>query len=339
MDEHEQWLALRRQGLGGSDMAAVVGLHPYKTPLAVYWDKLGYPRPARTTTAMALGTALEPVLEALYCLVYGRLTGPAHPGLLVHAEEPWRRGTPDGVFPDAAHGVDYKYTGRYSAHRWGQPGTDEVPVEYLTQAHWYMGLTGARTWDLAVLVGGEAELAVWALRALATGLTTEDLRALRRQVDFRIYCCSYDAELVALLVGEGRRFWQDHVARRTPPPLETAADARAYVRARYPQVLAPVRPATGEEAAWVEAYTAAATEEKAWQAERQRLELLLKEAIGPAEGLAANGQHALWSAVTGQTEVDWQAVAVAAGASPALIAAHTTRRPDGRRFYVSARKG
>ena len=38
---HEEWLALRRKGIGGSDHAAIVGLDRYRSPFDVYADKLG----------------------------------------------------------------------------------------------------------------------------------------------------------------------------------------------------------------------------------------------------------------------------------------------------------
>ena len=36
---HEEWLALRKTGLGGSDAGAVCGLNPYSSPMKVFRDK------------------------------------------------------------------------------------------------------------------------------------------------------------------------------------------------------------------------------------------------------------------------------------------------------------
>ena len=37
----DAWLAARRSGIGGSDIAAICGLSPYQTPYDVWLDKLG----------------------------------------------------------------------------------------------------------------------------------------------------------------------------------------------------------------------------------------------------------------------------------------------------------
>ena len=36
---HEQWIALRTTGIGGSDAGAIMGLNKYATPLTVYLAK------------------------------------------------------------------------------------------------------------------------------------------------------------------------------------------------------------------------------------------------------------------------------------------------------------
>jgi len=35
----EEWLIVRKNGIGGSDAASVVGLNPYKSAVSVYIDK------------------------------------------------------------------------------------------------------------------------------------------------------------------------------------------------------------------------------------------------------------------------------------------------------------
>ena len=38
---HEQWLELRRTGIGGSDAPTIVGVNPYSSRYALYLDKIG----------------------------------------------------------------------------------------------------------------------------------------------------------------------------------------------------------------------------------------------------------------------------------------------------------
>ena len=35
----EEWLAIRKKGIGGSDAGAICGLNPYASPMNVYLDK------------------------------------------------------------------------------------------------------------------------------------------------------------------------------------------------------------------------------------------------------------------------------------------------------------
>ena len=37
----EQWLAFRRLGIGGSDVAAIMGISPFVTSRDLYYDKIG----------------------------------------------------------------------------------------------------------------------------------------------------------------------------------------------------------------------------------------------------------------------------------------------------------
>lgn len=37
----DEWLAYRRKGIGGSDVASALGLSPYRTKRELYYDKIG----------------------------------------------------------------------------------------------------------------------------------------------------------------------------------------------------------------------------------------------------------------------------------------------------------
>jgi putative phage-type endonuclease len=68
----DDWLAVRRTGIGGSDAAAAVGLNPYMSPLELWLDKTGRdaglakPDPHDTTEPVYWGTLLEPIVAAAY---------------------------------------------------------------------------------------------------------------------------------------------------------------------------------------------------------------------------------------------------------------------------------
>lgn len=62
----EQWLELRRHDVTASDVAAVLGLSPYKTPLRVWAEKTGRAKEGQENAAMRRGRWLEgAVIHAL----------------------------------------------------------------------------------------------------------------------------------------------------------------------------------------------------------------------------------------------------------------------------------
>jgi putative phage-type endonuclease len=64
--DRTSWLALRTHDLTASDIPAVIGVDPYRTPLRVYAEKIGLVSGASDNDAMRRGRWLEPaVIEAL----------------------------------------------------------------------------------------------------------------------------------------------------------------------------------------------------------------------------------------------------------------------------------
>ena len=57
--ERKDWLDVRKTGIGGSDVAAVLGISPWKSPLDVFLDKTGKSAPEPENDAMYWGTRLE----------------------------------------------------------------------------------------------------------------------------------------------------------------------------------------------------------------------------------------------------------------------------------------
>ena len=55
----EDWLSLRRTGIGGSDAGAICGLNPYSSPLDVYFNKTGEAPETEDNEAMRQGRDLE----------------------------------------------------------------------------------------------------------------------------------------------------------------------------------------------------------------------------------------------------------------------------------------
>lgn len=195
MNARQEWLTARKTGIGGSDVAAILGLSKWRTPYSVWQDKIGQGAEIEDNPAMKWGRNLEPVVRQEYAEQTGRVVlQPAD--MLRHPAHSFMLANLDGMTEDRRV-VEIK-TAR-SANGWGEPGTDQVPQDYLFQVQHYMAVTGFPVSDVAVLIGGS---------------------------DFRIYEVPADPELQEMMIEAEAAFWQ-RVLDNNPPDPVTMADAIA----------------------------------------------------------------------------------------------------------------
>lgn len=194
MNDRQQWLADRRTGIGGSDVAAILGMSKWRTPLDVYLDKRGEAPERDDSEPMRWGRALEPLVRQEYADRTGRVVL-AVP-MMRHPNYQWMIANVDGV-ADGDRLLEVK-TARTSMG-WGEEGTDQVPADYLLQVQHYMIVTALPVADIAVLIGGS---------------------------DFRIYEVRADAELQQSIIEAEGAFWE-RVQGGTPPDPVSYQDAVA----------------------------------------------------------------------------------------------------------------
>src|SRR5450830_399560 len=90
----EDWLTVRKKGIGSSDAAAAVGLNPYKSQLELWMEKTGrdtnLPKvdPKDKTSPMYWGTLLESIVAAHYTMLSGNKVRRIN-AVLQHPTEPW----------------------------------------------------------------------------------------------------------------------------------------------------------------------------------------------------------------------------------------------------------
>src|SRR5262245_42442218 len=95
--DRERWLAERNKGIGASEAAAIVGLSPWESPLAVYARKVGVLETVKEETeAMRWGALLEPLILTEFGIETGREVVRAGK-LLRSVERPWQLATLDGL--------------------------------------------------------------------------------------------------------------------------------------------------------------------------------------------------------------------------------------------------
>ena len=300
----------RNKSIGGTDISAILGLSPYKTALDVWLEKRGLSDPVIENRAMRIGKRMEPVLLAEYEDETGR-HAESWQQHLKHEEFEFLTGTPDAIVTSEPRGVELKTAGLRQIDRWGEPGTDHVPEEYLIQCSWYMMLTNFELWDLAALLGGQ---------------------------DFRVYQIARNPELEAMMCEAALGFWSSHVIADVPPELDGSESARRYVERQYRRNVQPLRQATLTEVQLLERLVDARLRWGAIEEEKERCETLVKAAIGDADGLEWVNGKVTWKATKDSSKVDWEALARSLGVQSDLIKKHTEIKPGVRRLLVSPAK-
>ena len=202
-----EWLANRQTYLGGTDIAAILGLNPYKSAYDVYAEKVLGERSESSRKAQA-GTALEPLVRQWYSEELGVTIAEA--GTMRHPEYPFLAANIDGYIPDVCV-WECKTFDFSTASKWGEPNSDEVPPHYWAQAQWYTGFTGL---PYAVIVALD-----------------------RGTMDYTCYEVKHDPCLFETMVDSGVEFWNQYVATKASPPLTTMDTSR--IAELFPEPVSP----------------------------------------------------------------------------------------------------
>lgn len=142
-------LKAREKAIGGSDMGALMGLSPYKSPVELWKEKKDGRDDWTTTEAMEMGHVLEPIIADLYATKNPdvRVSDPDDI-TFIHGEYPFLIAHPDRRLRDKAgrRGILEIKTSRY--------GWDRLPPHYELQMRHYMNVLDYDYAVCAVLFGG-----------------------------------------------------------------------------------------------------------------------------------------------------------------------------------------
>lgn len=322
--------------LGGSDIAGILGLSPWQTPLSIYARVAsaleGRALPHEDSAPKRRGRHLEAAVLRLY-EEETALTVVPNPGT-PPLSRPYFRASLDAVAFDGTPSgprrvVEVKTAGLSEARQWGEAGADDVPQQYLFQVMWYLGhalqtrMVDLDTADVAALVGG----------------------------DLRVYVVRLDPELFAMLEAALDRFWKDHMLPRRPPPVtEPLRDVDA-AGAIYPRH-------SGDERHWDTLGTEEQRAVRDWLKARARLkraelraagaEAVLKMALGTTPkvyGLpeSTGARSISWRKNKDGRETDWQSALQMLHARgdvsdmqyKEIVAEHTTAKEGARPLRVT----
>ena len=209
--DRDQWLQVRKGGIGSSDAAAAVGLNPYQSQLELWMEKTGRAPVAPPgdggaddLSPMYWGSLLEPIVAAHYTRRTGNRVRRIN-AVLQHPEHPWMLANIDREVmgaPDVQL-LECKTAGIQGAWLW----RDGVPEYVQLQVQHQLAVTGKQAADVAVLLGGQ---------------------------ELQIFRIERDEELIAQLITLEREFW-GYVERGQAPPADGSDSADRALRALYPR--------------------------------------------------------------------------------------------------------
>ena len=206
----EEWLAVRKQGIGSSDAAAACGIHPYLSMLELWMIKTGrmessIDQSIEGYSPLYWGNTLEPMVAKYYQEHTGNKVRRVN-AILQHPD-------PDKAFMLA--NLDYAIT-----------GSDEVQILECKTA----GEHGAKLWKhgvpLYVTCQVQHQLAV-------TGKTAAHICVLLCGHEAKIYKVERDERLIESITRHERLFWQ-YVETDTPPTPDHSESAARALKQLYP---------------------------------------------------------------------------------------------------------
>ena len=272
----DKWLEIRRSGIGGSDIAGVMDISPWSTPLAVYCDKVGLKPPQDPTVAMEFGIRMEPTLrkwaedeinkqlDTKAYLALGGYKVLSSPYLYRHPENDIFLGNLDGVVlqGDMVYaGLEIKTVDRFAAKEWAD---DAMPEYYVVQDQWYMGVTGLSIWITGALIGKR----------------------------FEVRTTLRDQERINDLQQAALGFWKTYVEPRRMP--EATGDDTGLLMELFPDATEDIVQDSSMEY-MLEQYLDYGEQAKQRKRAQDGMKALIEQKIGNNKGLQAGRYKATWS--------------------------------------------
>ena len=197
----EDWLGYRRQGIGGSDVAAIMGVSPFATLRDLYNDKCGNPDVIQTEdnwVAKEVGHRLEDLVAKIFAYKTGYKVFAVRK-LFRHPFHSFMQANVDFFveLPDGSIAIlECKTTNYNSKEKWNDGA---VPVNYEWQCRHYMAVMNLSCAYIACLYGNNENEFVY------------------RRID-------RDEVIEADMIEMEAHFWNEYVLGRIEPPYTESGD-------------------------------------------------------------------------------------------------------------------
>lgn len=307
----EEWLAVRKSGIGSSDAAAAVGLNPYKSQLELWLEKTGrdgsLPKldPHDEESPAYWGNILEPIVATHYSKRSGNRVRRIN-AVLQHPDPamPWMLANIDREVIGATDVqiLECKTAGINGSRLWKEGVPEYVQLQVMHQ----LAVTGKQAADVAVLLGGQ---------------------------HLEIHRIERDELMIARLIELERTFWE-YVVSDTPPPADGSDSADQALRCLYPEDVGKTVDFSHNPALSV-AYVELKAVRQSIAAQEKResqLKQTLQQAMGNASKATFASGQITWKKAKDSTALD---VATMLKEKPYLQARYSMIKEGSRRFLIA----
>lgn len=201
---YKDWLKQRRSGIGGSDVATILGLNKYNSPYQLWLDKTGQVEieESEISDAAHFGNILEEVVAKEFAERTGKKVRRAN-RMFRHNQYPFLLANIDRDIVGENAILECKTASMYLADRWEG---EDIPEQYICQVQHYMNVLDREYAYIAVLIGGQKF--VW--------------KKIER-----------DQELIEIIQDKLVEFWEVNVKQMIPPAIDGSDSTEEYIKERY----------------------------------------------------------------------------------------------------------
>ena len=265
----EDWLRYRKKGIGGSDVASLLGISKWKSEIELWLDKTNQTdNDTEDNEAMEWGRIMEPVIRDHFAEVTGKPVVEVK-AMLQHPEYPFMLADVDGLTTDDEGNpaiLEIKTASEYKRSEW----ENDIPVYYQTQIQHYLCVTGVQKAYVAVLIGGNS---------------------------FKVYEVDADKEVQQMLIVLEQNFW-NKVQNMIRPEMDGSDAAKNLLDSLYHGGISKQIVMPDEAVEYVDAYIEACAEEDNARTKKQDASNHIKKIMGDYDKAICLGHNISWKPVS-----------------------------------------
>lgn len=213
----DEWLAMRRNGIGGSDASVVAGLNKYKSPFTLFLEKTGQIDAddvfvtdedgafVSGSEAAYFGTKDEEAVASEFAL-RSKLKVRRDNRMMAHKDFPFMIANIDRRIVGTNEILECKIASEYLKGEWEG---DDLPQQYYIQGMHYLAVTGAEAIWFAVKIGGN--------------------KFVHKRIE-------RDEEAIQALITIERNFWENHIMTGFAPPIDGTDASSDFLSKMFPGV-------------------------------------------------------------------------------------------------------